>query len=190
MDSEALYFARTDGLVVEGVGDQLLIYDESADVAHSLSPVASAIWSACREGASLDDLTELVGGLQPEVDAEGLALTALAELLDKALLLDRGDAMSRRDALRRIAFTASAALVATAVVPPAAAMASGGSFGIHHTCTADNQCANGLNCQSGYCYTIGQTCKAPGQNDGSCNGAGGTNDKCCSNTCSANNKCA
>jgi hypothetical protein len=122
--------ARQDGLLVETVGEELLLYDQTSHTAHCLSPIAAGVWRHC-DGEH--DVTELAGlaGV-----SESLVAAALRELREKDLLdtepqLLQGAAsgISRREAIvRGVRVSAAAAAVplivsATAATP---AMASSG----------------------------------------------------------------
>src|SRR5581483_8256515 len=39
--------ARSEGLLVESIGDELLVYDEQRRVAHSLNETVTLVWRAC-----------------------------------------------------------------------------------------------------------------------------------------------
>jgi hypothetical protein len=43
--------ARSAGLLVEPIGDELLVFDSERKVAHSLNDVAARVWRAC-DGAA------------------------------------------------------------------------------------------------------------------------------------------
>ncbi len=53
MESHHRYISRTDALIIERMDDELLVYDERSDNAHSLTPSATAVYDACRGGATL-----------------------------------------------------------------------------------------------------------------------------------------
>lgn len=130
--------AREEALVVQELGDEYLVYDREADVAHCLSPVAAQIWAAC-------DGQHDVAGLARLADAsEELVGEALAELRNKNLLTDEDRqpapeiGVSRRHAVRRIAAAGAAMtaapLVISAALQPASAFASGGTVGRNGVC--------------------------------------------------------
>src|SRR5438105_3324576 len=102
------YFARSDGLVVQDMGDELLVYDRREDVAHCLSGAAASVWRGCQDGATRD---ELAAGADL---GDGLVDAALEELAAKQLLdapLGRSG-VTRRHALRRMAGVGAAAVAA------------------------------------------------------------------------------
>jgi hypothetical protein len=185
MDSAFRYTARTDGLVIEEVAGELLVFDRLSDTAHCLSGAAAAVWQHCRPAATLPELTRHVAGSMPGEDAESLTLRALAELEDKGLL-EPADAagLSRRQAMRRMAAMGAAAasvpLIASAIVTTPAMATSDGVLVAGAPCTQDNQCAGALVCSAnGFCYTSHDPCSTAGQ---AC--VGGST--CCSGNCSLN----
>ncbi len=121
--------AREDGLLVEEVGEELLLYDRESHTAHCLSPIAACVWRHCNGKRDVTELATLAGETENVV-------VALNELLEKNLLdaepqLTQGSVpgISRREALVRGvrigAVVAAAPLIvsATAATP---AMASSG----------------------------------------------------------------
>jgi hypothetical protein len=115
--------AREDELVVEELGDELLVYDLTRDRAHSLGATAARVWHACDGSTSVDSLSADL-----EVDADTVA-RALAELRE-CHLLDVGaiqaDGLTRRDAGVRAAKVGAALAsvpLIVSVAAPAAAMA-------------------------------------------------------------------
>jgi hypothetical protein len=204
--AQNLYFARSEDLVSEELGREILVYDKANDVAHSLSAVAALVWSTCVGGATLDQLVEAVRTTAPDEDPEGLTLTALAQLREKGLLQSGSttDLVSRRDALRRMvkigAVAASVPMIASATVKtPAAAASHGNGTGARGSrCTHQTQCGPGLFCTAGvhggngtqngnmYCATS-TSCVSGGTRSGSnCS----TSDNCCARTSNASSGCA
>ena len=114
--------ARKDGLLEEGVGAELLIYDRESHVAHCLSPVAACVWRHCDGEHDLAELAALA-------DAEaGLVVGALQELRERDLLeadheltLSVVPSESRREAIGRIARYGAAAAAGSMVVSVTAA---------------------------------------------------------------------
>ena len=138
--------ARTEELVVEELGDELLIYDLRTDAAHSLDGDAAAVWRACDGQASPAGVADATGLEAAAVDH------ALLELAERDLLdppLDH----SRREALK-IGATAGAVGVAIpiirSIVAPTAAQAQSGCLPDGSACAIDAQCC-GLNCNAGTC---------------------------------------
>ena len=100
----------------------LLVYHERSDNAHSLTPSATAVYDACRGGATLREVTE---ALRSEDDPSFLAaLNALAELSAHDLVVVESGS-TRRDILRKVCSSPSLRRLSCQRPPPAAT--SGGS---------------------------------------------------------------
>jgi hypothetical protein len=135
---------RRDGLIIERLADETLVYDLHRDRAHCLNRPAALVWSACdgrRDAAAISRhlRRELPGA---SVDMVELALASLA----RARLLE-GDAegAGRRDALRRLALAAGLVpIVSSIVVPEPAQAATCGAVGA--CCNKKADCCPGLNC--------------------------------------------
>jgi hypothetical protein len=125
--------ARSEGLLVELVGDETVVYDTKSKEAHCLNPLASAVYAHADGRASVDELAATASAhLGEPVDASRV-FDALAQLEERDLMvapLGRRDGLSRRDLMRRSAAVGAAAvaapLITTIVAPtPAAAQTPG-----------------------------------------------------------------
>lgn len=182
--------ARASDIVVQEVGDELLVYDLRTHNAMTLNRTSAMVWRLC-------DGKRTVAGIGGEMEAEvGSPVTeefvefALEGLAAKDLLdpipefRNRPDGFSRREALHRIAAATVIALpaIASIVAPPAAAAQSVDctacvKFNTGATCGA---CANVV----GTCYenagcgggqaTPGITCANCFAGVGACAGGGAT----------------
>jgi hypothetical protein len=123
--------ARSEGLIVESVEDELLVYDTERDRAHSLNPIAAAVWerSDGRRNAAL--LAESASAKLGEAVSEEAVWRALSQLDERGLLVGElprrisGPEYSRRQAVRRMGMIGASAafaapLVKSIVVPTAA----------------------------------------------------------------------
>jgi Coenzyme PQQ synthesis protein D (PqqD) len=117
--------ARTAGLVVKAVGDEVLVYDLEHHRAHSLNRAAAAMWRAC-------DGTRAEGEIAAHLrDAEALLVTpelvryGIGELERARLVLGSGHrgGLTRRDLIRRLGTGAIAVPLVTSIVAPTAAHA-------------------------------------------------------------------
>ena len=117
--------SRHSGLIVDHVGDETVIYDESRQEAHSLNRSASIVWEHSDGAHSVKELASLLSnelGVEPDESIVEYALDKLAS----AHLLE-GVSVSRRDLVRRITVAGAAAVVLPAVLSiatPSAAMAA------------------------------------------------------------------
>lgn len=159
---------RSDGLVVEPLGDEVLVFDQEAHRAHSLNAVAVAVWEACDGTRGRDQLAQHCGLAGDAVD---LALDSLARC---DLLVDHNPSasrVSRRAVLRRAALTGAGIGVALPVIrsitaPSVAAAQSGcsgtgescGSRGSNPSCCAGSTCRGNGVCGSGGCVDFYRPC--------------------------------
>jgi DNA-binding transcriptional ArsR family regulator len=157
--------ARSDDLVVEELGDELLIYDNQDDRAHSLGSEAARVFRACDGETDVDAMS---AGLDLDPDTVSRALLELEEsgLLDVV----PGDGITRRMATKKMAKLGAAAASAPliySIVAPAPALAATQQF-----------CLN-LGCQNGCggCHQAGCSCCGPGR----------ANNKICTQDCSDTN---
>jgi hypothetical protein len=145
--------ARQDGLLVETVGEELLLYDQNIHTAHCLSPIAACVWRHCDGEHDATELARLVGA------SESLVADALHELREKDLLAAEPGLMqstvhgiSRREAIGRVARYGAAAAAAPLIVSATAAtpaMASSGE--LTATCMkAESTCCLCNNGTTGY----------------------------------------
>ena len=149
--------ARNEGLLVEPVGDETVVYDEKSKEAHCLSPLAAAVFSSSAGHTTIDELAGLCTERLGEPVEVANVHDALAQLEERDLIAiparPRGN-LSRRDLLQRSAAVAGGAamgtLITTVVAPNALAATSA-------------TCANLLCCP---CCTIsklnkGECCTIP-----------------------------
>jgi hypothetical protein len=170
MDNGGKYHARAEDLVVQELGNELLIYDRRVDVAHCLTETAASVWRTCEDGATLDELTKAVRAqsateLDSLKDAEAKVVRALTELEEKGLLREEAGPgeVSRRQALRRIAGVGAGAVLAPLVVS-AAVPKSAEAFGSPSTCGYMGGPAKTNVCTAAACGTdVANTCCGAGQ---------------------------
>ena len=104
--------ARSEGLVIEELGDELLVYDQASNHAHCLGAKAATVWRACNGDTKADALAP---GLGLDEDDVRRALQELAEceLLENGPpVLARNGGMTRRDLGFRVAKVGAAAAAA------------------------------------------------------------------------------
>jgi hypothetical protein len=128
--------ARREGLVVQELDDELLVYDRERDVASRLNRSAALVWQHCDGTRTVADLAAVLAEELGEVADEDLVVVALDNLSQNGLLAsgyEQRDAtavrLTRRRFIRRVGVVGAAAMtvpvVHSLVVPPAAAAASG-----------------------------------------------------------------
>jgi hypothetical protein len=96
--------ARRDGLAVEPIADEILIYDHDRDIAHCLTPVAARVWNACDGQHDHATIAALTGETATTV-TDTIAQLAELHLLTTSVAAP----MTRRAVITRIAITGTAA---------------------------------------------------------------------------------
>ena len=145
MGSHPMPRQRQDGLIVELLGPETLVYDLERHRAHCLNPSAAAVWSACDGHSDLAEIGRRVALDLPGFSAEMTAV-AIRELARARLLIKSGGSMPRRMALRKVSLAgALLPIVSSIVVPEAAQAASCSPAG--GCCASKADCCPGLNCR-------------------------------------------
>lgn len=142
--------AKEEGLVVQEMPDELLVYDLVRHKAHCLNQTAALVWKRCDGKTSVKQMIRL---LEKETDGpvdEAVVNLAFDQLAKAHLLQDHqgkwpGDAgISRREVMRRIGVAAAVSLpVVTSIVAPTAAQAAN-CLPAGASCTASAQCCSGV----------------------------------------------
>ena len=151
--------ARDEGLVIEELGDELLIYDRQTDAAHCLGAVAAQVFRSCDGERDVTQIGRLVSTPPDERDA--LVDDAIAELSEKGLLIastvtgnGRSNGLSRRQVMGRMASIAAAPLIVSVVAPAAQAATSSCQPGLGPTASCnvtDGCCAANSDCRNDRC---------------------------------------
>lgn len=153
--------ARTLGLIVEGLEDELLVYDLKRQKSHCLNRAAAQIWERCDGRTSADEMARAISrdagtgeggkGMSEEAVWVGLRQLAGAHLLEGKLRVPAGAAkVTRRELVKRAAAVAvSVPVILTITAPTAKAQAS--CLPRDSACTLNSQCCSG-NCRgNGLC---------------------------------------
>jgi hypothetical protein len=146
--------ARREGLLVEELDDELVVYDEGRDTACRLNATSALVWRAADGTRSIEELVELLRAEIGEPADEDLVMVTLDGLGAHGLL--EGHAarpaeearLSRRRFIRRVGTVGAAALmlpvVHSMVAPAPAAAQSAGGYCICPPCTCP--CAGCATC--------------------------------------------
>ncbi len=147
--------AREDGLIVEELPDEVLVYDVKRHQAHCLNQTAAVVWKRCDGRSTVPEITK---SLERELKApvgEDVVWLAL-DRLEKNHLLDgpaavRTGGISRRQAMKLgLAAVVALPLVMSIVSPTAAQTAS---------CVPDQQpCNPNGNDPAGICLVSSDCC--------------------------------
>ena len=148
--------ARRDGLVVQELSGEVLVYDVDSNKAHCLNSTAALVWQYCDGKTSISQIARAIeGAMNAPVDEDIIWLGV--EQLNKSKLLrerttvpDQKLGLSRRDVMKRIGLAAAVSLpVVTSIIAPTAAQAAN-CLPAGSGCTASAQCCSGL-CNAGTC---------------------------------------
>src|SRR5262245_21816581 len=147
---------RKNELVVQKLGEETLVYDQTTHRAHSLNRVASLVFEKLDGKNDVDAVVKYVNkGLERKASPEVVA-AAVNDLAEADLLQPNG-ALPRRTLLRGLA-AGLIPVVASVVVPSAVAAASCDAFGSPCTPLAygASTCCYGYSCQNfGYGFYCG-----------------------------------
>jgi hypothetical protein len=148
--------ARSEGLLVQEVAGEVLVYDLQRDKAHRLNETAALIWRSCDGRTTIAAAAERLRGRHEGLDEDAiwLALGALwrAKLLTAAPA-PAAPGVSRRQLAKRVGLAVLVPLIASMPVPAAAQAAS--CRGLNQLCTLSGQCCSGLICRSNRCLPPG-----------------------------------
>src|SRR5689334_2284713 len=117
--------ARDEGLIVQELSDELLVYDLHRHRAHSLNRVATLVWRHCDGETTVSQMAallrqELAAPADEEAIRIGLQRLGRAHLLrERPPVPARTDRTSRRALLRRLAMAGGLAVVTSIVAPEA-----------------------------------------------------------------------
>ncbi len=123
--------ARTEGLIIQELPDEILVYDQANDKAHCLNETASLVWKHCDGQKDIAEIAKLVGKeLNASVKDEFVWL-ALDQLEKESLLEKETEfslktmGISRREVIKRIGLASVIALpIVTSLLNPMSAKAA------------------------------------------------------------------
>jgi hypothetical protein len=122
--------ARTVGLRLEEVDDELLVFDLEQNRAHSLNAGASAVWRLCDGQRTIDEINVAAAealGVDPDM---AMTRQALRHLERAGLLeVEQAPASQRRQLLQKIGWAAVVPFIASISMPSAAYAQSPGPMG-------------------------------------------------------------
>jgi hypothetical protein len=122
--------ARKNGLVVQEMPDEVLVYDLDSNKAHCLNQTAASVWKSCDGKTSVADIAEVLAsntGSRISEDLVWLAIDQLSEnnLLEQQIRADFAG-RSRREVIKKIGLASVIAIpvIASLVAPQSALAAS------------------------------------------------------------------
>ena len=96
--------ARDEGLLVEHVGDETVVFDADSKEAHCLSALAAVVFDSCDGRTSVDELAGIATARLGEPVDDERVLDALAQLEERDLMEPRAPAgVTRRGVIRKTA---------------------------------------------------------------------------------------
>lgn len=136
--------ARSRGLIVEELPEELVVYDEERHRVHCLGPVAAWIWRACDGRTPALRLAQRASArFDQDIDA-GLVSVVMHRLMRSRLLegllpaTPEAPARSRRELLKRAAQLGAALSIVSLTAPTPAQAATCRAIG--QPCTSSAQC--------------------------------------------------
>ncbi len=125
--------ARDEGLLVEQVGDETVVFDADTKEAHCLSALAAVIFAHCDGKTTVADLARLASERMNEPVETAQVMDALAQLEERDLMEPRAPSkigVSRRTMLQRSAAlggaVAASPLITSVIAPTSAAAVTPG----------------------------------------------------------------
>lgn len=126
--------ARTQDVLSEELGSELLIYDQRRDVACRLNRTAALVWRHADGERTVDDLVEVLREEIGDLADEDLVMMSLDQLSENGLLESGyepqemfASRLNRRRFIRRAGVVGGAALalpVVTSIIAPSSAAAA------------------------------------------------------------------
>lgn len=141
MNNPEYPLARTNGLVVQEVPNEVLVFDMETNEAHCLNETAAMVWNYCDGKTSVPEIARILGESKSSAVSDDLIWLAIDQLNEHRLLERKVSTkfagQSRREVLRKIGL---AAVVALPIVASMAAPKSVYALVSCTGCNIDNDC--------------------------------------------------
>lgn len=155
--------ARKEGVLVQELHGEVLVYDLERDKAHCLNPAAALVWQHCDGQTTTAELARLLEtslATPIEEDVIWCALNQLEKehLLEQPITLPlKKERISRRELVRRLGIGAAIAIpIVTSIVAPSVAYA-GSTCNTGAPCTTNADCSSA--CTQGCVGGTNKTCQ-------------------------------
>jgi len=156
-DAKRVAPVRKSGLVVQDLGDEVIVYDPLSHRAHALNRTAALVFERLDGKHDVNAVARHVGRAMERPAQKALVTAAINELSSAGLLETPVDALPRRAMLRGLAAGLTPLVISVSVPTAAAAQSCLNAFA---TCVSPSDCCAGLNCEYlGYGY--GFECRLP-----------------------------
>jgi hypothetical protein len=131
MNNSTQPLARKEGLIIQELPEEVLVYDSSSDKAHCLNHTAALVWKYCDGEKSVADIAKILSRELNTPIKEELVWLALDQL-EKETLLEKETqfslksfGVSRREVIKRIGLASVVALpIVTSLLNPMSASAA------------------------------------------------------------------
>lgn len=161
-DRQRKPLARKDGLVIQELPDEVLVYDLNSDRAHCLNQTAAFVWQRC-DGRNTTEQIARKLGQQFDCSVDEKIVWLALDQLGRNHLLEQQPlpppaliGMNRRAMVRALGLsTAVAVPLITSILAPTPVQAASGL-------PSGSACCTGAECTSGICNGAGSPCPANG----------------------------
>jgi hypothetical protein len=142
--------ARSSDLIIEELGDEVLVYDTENDRGHSLSPEAAKVWNNCNGKTTAERLSAKLG-LERETVDQALDELSACQLLETRPTIV-ADGSTRREVtikMAKVGAAAAAAPLILSVASPTPSMAASLNFCIQFSsgnCGGNSGCSKSVGC--------------------------------------------
>ena len=153
MNNSHYPLARTNGLVVQDVPNEVLVFDMETNEAHCLNETAAMVWKYCDGKTSVAQIAQILGENRDSSVNDDLVWLAIDQLNEHKLLEKEFETKfagrSRREVLRKIGLASMVALpIIASMAAPRSVLAQTSC-----TCQGNGNCTNGSmpGCPTGRC---------------------------------------
>jgi hypothetical protein len=157
MNNSQYPLARTNGLVVQEVPNEVLVFDMETNEAHCLNETAAMVWKYCDGKTSVPKIAEILGEGKDSV-SDDLIWLAIDQLNEHKLLEKEVETkfagQSRREVLRKIGLASMIALpiIASMAAPRSVLAATSCACAVPLDCTTQGP-GCGTTCNGTGCTT-------------------------------------
>lgn len=171
MNNLQIPVARKEGLVIQEMSDEILVYDLDTNKAHCLNQTAATVWKNCDGQNSVADISKIFGSQSGRAVDEDLIWLAIDQLNEKNLLAEEVTAKfageNRREVIKKVGLAAVVALpIVTSLVAPKSAAAQ--SRCINPACRCDLSSGTCTNTGGCICDAMHGTNNCPSVCRGGC----------------------
>src|SRR5690606_35043531 len=166
MNNPQCPIARKDGLVVQDVPNEVLVYDTETNKAHCLNETAALVWRSCDGKNDISTIADIVAAQTGSKVSEDLVWLAIDQLNENELLetetAPKFVGHSRREAIKKIGLASMIALpiVASLVAPQSVLASTSCNCQLGPGPSGDFECSEQAGCPS-FCGDGGACVSSP-----------------------------